>query len=100
MYKKTWSILDLFSSYEIQDAEKDINYLKREIQGAFRKDMSQDKQIEALIEENTELKLYLAAVIRALVDKDLLSREEFLRIVERVDGDDGFTDGHVKGDLV
>ena len=97
---RTLFLGDIGNRLDIEDTERDIGSLKREIRGAFHKDMSQDKKIDTLISENAELKLYLASVIRLLVTKDMISPEELAAVVEKVDAEDGSVDGQYDGELV
>ncbi|MBC2602490.1 hypothetical protein [Puniceicoccus vermicola] len=57
---RTLFLGDVGNRLDIQDTERDIDSLKREIRGSFHKDLSQDQKIEKLIAENAEMKLYLA----------------------------------------
>ena len=95
-----WDVIQLLDPYQIHDAEKDIKIIKRKLQRAYRKDMDQQEKIDMLIDENTELKLYLATIIRLLIKKEAITHDEFMEMVDWVDGDDGFTDGKVDGDIV
>ena len=97
---RTLLLGDIGNRLDIEDTERDIGHLKREIRGAFHKDMSQDKKIDALISENAELKLYLACVIRLLVTKGVISPVELKAVVEKVDAEDGSSDGKYNGDIV
>jgi len=51
------------------------------------------KQVESLQIECDNLKLYLAALIRLLVENDLCTKEELEAIVDKIDGEDGQVDG-------
>ena len=85
---------------DIEDTERDVSHLKREIAGAFQKDMSQDRKINALVAENAELKLYLASIIRLLTAKGVVSDEELRAMVDAVDAEDGRSDGRLDGAIV
>jgi hypothetical protein len=97
---RTLFLGDIGNRLDIEDTERDISHLKREIRGVFHKDMSQDKKIDALISENAELKLYLASFIRLLVTKGWIAPEELAAVVEKVDAEDGRADGKYDGDIV
>ena len=73
---RTLLLGDIGNRLDIEDTERDIAKLKREIAGSFNKDMSQDRQIDMLITETAELKLYLASIIRLMTAKGLISPEE------------------------
>ena len=96
---RTLLLGDIGNRLDIEDTERDIAHLKREITGTFRKDMSQDKKIDALITENAELKLFVASVIRLLTAKGTISRQELKAMVEAVDAEDGSTDGKYDGPI-
>jgi hypothetical protein len=97
---RTLFLGDIGNRLDIEDTERDIGSLKRRLRGAYDKDMSQDKKIDALISENAELKLYLASVVRVLVTKGMMSPEELAAVVEKVDAEDGSVDGQYDGEIV
>jgi hypothetical protein len=49
--------------------------------------------------ENDELRLYLAALVRLLTSKGVVTREELENIVAIVDTDDGRSDGRFRGPI-
>ena len=97
---RTLFLGDIGNRLDIEDTERDIHHLKREIAGSFEKDMSQDRKIETLIAENSELKLYLASIVRLLVSRGDISIEELKAMVEAVDAEDGTADGRFTGEIV
>ena len=97
---RTLLLGDIGNRLDIEDTERDIAHLKREITGAFQKDMSQDQRIDALVAENAELKLYVASIARLLTAKGTISEDELRLMVEAVDAEDGISDGKFDGDLV
>ena len=97
---RTLLLGDIGNRLDIEDTEHDIARLKRELSTSFTKDMSQDEKIESLIQENAQLKLYLAGVIRLLTSKGTISKRELEKIVEKLDAEDGQTDGKYEGDIV
>jgi hypothetical protein len=96
---RTLLLGDVGNRLDIEDTERDIGDLKREIRGAFHKDMSQDRKIDILISENAELKLYLASAIRLLVTKGVISSAELTTVVEGLDAEDGSVDGQYNGEI-
>ena len=80
---KNTALGDIGNRLDIEDTERDIAHLKREIAGTFHKDTSQDRQIDALMVENAELKLYLASVIRLLTSKGTISTAELKALRNR-----------------
>lgn len=67
---------------------------------AAGKNVTQDQKIELLARENSELRLYLAAIIRLLIGKKMINRDELSKIVAIVDQADGEADGQFKGKIV
>ena len=94
---RTLLLGDVGNRLDIADTERDIAQLKREIDDRLRADKSQDSTLRALMIENAELKLYLAAVIRLLTANGTISRDELKAMVAAVDGEDGNTDGKCDG---
>ena len=97
---RTLLLGDIGNRLGIEDTEQDIARLKRQITGSFNKDMSQDQKIEALIQENAELKLYLASLIRILMAKGNITQQELEAMVKSVDAEDGKEDGQLDAEIV
>lgn len=84
---------------DLAACERDIVRLCEHVRLQPRIDGRQDTQTEILVAETGELKLYLAAVIRLLVAKGLVTRDEFARLVDVIDRSDGREDGQFGGDI-
>ena len=97
---RTLLLGDIGNRLDIEDTERDIASLKREIAGSFRKDMSQDEIILKLITENAQLKLYFASLVRLLIRKGSISKDELAAVVAAVDAEDGSVDGQFAGKVV
>ena len=97
---RTLLLGDIGNRLDIADTEREIADLKREVAGAFDKDMSQDEVIQRLVAENAELKLYFVSLIRLLTRKGSISREELQAVVASVDAEDGRADGQFTGKVV
>lgn len=82
---RTLLLGDVGNQLDIQDATRDIEQLKRTIQLDRNTDRSQDMQIQALTKESDELKLYLSSLIRLLVKKGVLSKDEVTSFVDLID---------------
>jgi hypothetical protein len=91
---------DIGNRLDIADTERDIASLKQEIAGSFRKDMSQDEKIGRLIAENAQLKLGFASLVRLLIRKGSISKDELAGVVAAVDAEDGSVDGQFTGKVV
>ena len=79
---RTLFLGDIGNRLDIADAERDIRSLKRELDAATRGRRTQDELVTALSAENAELKLYLASIVRLLVQRGTLSREEIEEVNE------------------
>ncbi|MHC4215734.1 MAG: hypothetical protein ACYSWP_20495 [Planctomycetota bacterium] len=97
---RTLLLGDIGNRLDIEDTEQDIARLKQQITGNFNKDMSQDQKIEALINENADLKLYLASLIRLLMAKGNITQLELEAMVKAVDAEDGKTNGRLDTEIV
>ncbi len=97
---RTLLLGDIGNRLDIEDTERDIAHLKRQLASASSTDVSQDKKIDALLRENAELKLYLASMIRLLTAKGTISGEELEAVVRAVDAEDGSSDGKHEGRIV
>ena len=97
---RTLLLGDIGNRLDIEDTEREIAKLSRDIFKSSLRDMSQDQKIDALLKENAELKLYLAALIRLLTVKGTLSREELKTMVDAVDAADGSSDGKYEGSVI
>ena len=97
---RTLLLGDIGNRLDIDDVERDLRRMRLQIESKFRTDMSQDEAIQTLIEENTELKLYLAALVRLLTQKGTITPRELTAIVTAIDAEDGSADGKYEGEIV
>jgi len=97
---RTLFLGDIGNRLDIEDTERDIAALKRKIQRRHQSDQSQDKAIQRLEAENEELKLYLTSLVRLLMRKDVLSKEELETMVAVIDAEDGRQDGKSSGAII
>jgi hypothetical protein len=96
---RTLLLGDIGNRLDIEDVERDLRNIRRDFESKFRADMSQDDAIRTLIEENGQLKLYLASLIRLLTQKGTISKEELERLVVVIDSEDGTADGKFTGNV-
>ncbi|CAA6691457.1 MULTISPECIES: hypothetical protein [unclassified Lentimonas] len=96
---RTLLLGDVGNRLDIQDTEDEIRRLKGELRSAYRKDMSQDQKLDALVQENAELKLYVASMIRVLTARGVMSHEELNHMVGAIDAEDGRSDGRCDGPI-
>ncbi len=97
---RTLLLGDIGNRLDIEDTEKEIASLRREVHGGFQHDMTQDQTIRKLVAENAELKLYMASLVRLLVKNGSISRDELAAVVAAVDAEDGKADGQYDGKVV
>jgi hypothetical protein len=96
---RTLFLGDVGNRLDIADAEQDIASLRLQLRESVRTDASQDQKLDMLAEENAELKLYLAAVVRLMVTKGVVSADELEKMVSMIDAEDGRLDGKHGGSL-
>lgn len=97
---RTLFLGDIGNRLDIDDVERDLRSMRREVESKFRTDMSQDEAIQTLLEENGQLKLYLAALVRLLTQKGTISQQELAAIVTVIDSEDGSADGKYEGRIM
>ncbi|MFI5380318.1 MAG: hypothetical protein ACHRHE_13545 [Tepidisphaerales bacterium] len=73
---------DLGLPMDSMDHEQRIAELRRRTMGSSIAMLDQSRQIEALYDENADLKMCVAALISLLVEKGMLSREEVSQLQE------------------
>ncbi len=96
---RTLLLGDIGNRLDLDDVERDIHDMRKEMESKLRADMTQDEAIDALFSENGQLKLYLASLIRLLTTKGVISKEELQTMVRAIDREDGAADGKFTGDL-
>lgn len=72
---------------DIQDLENAINQMRATVSQTQDLDRSQEKNIQTLRNENHELKLYLATLVRLLVSKGLIRQQEVDTAVQAIEKD-------------
>jgi hypothetical protein len=84
--------------------QMDIEEQRREIAALKEQSSSTDAAVNLdqliLQEKYEELKLYLAALIRYLGNKGILDQDDFAKIVDMIDAEDGKADGAYDGPIV
>ena len=96
---RTFFLGDIGNRLDIGDVEDEVARVRRDLQTFGRNDAAQDKHIDDLLRENAELKLYLAAIVRLLMAKQVISKDELEKIVDQLDAADGSMDGKYKGSV-
>jgi hypothetical protein len=97
---RTFLLGDVGNRLDIEDCEKDIRVLKETLMEMHEEEHAVDTELQAVQRENDQLKLYLAAVIRLLISKGVISQEDIQKMVEIIDAEDGAMDGKARGDVI
>lgn len=84
---------------DIQDTERALASLSHQLHQTGQFDREVANRLDQLAAENAELKLYLAAVVRLLASKNVVSDAELRTIVDAIDRSDGTADGQFTGKL-
>lgn len=88
---------DLGQQLDLADQRDEIENLRDELRRSRARSPGNDMgQLQA---ENDELRLYLAAIVRLLTSKGIVSREELQRVVDVIDAEDGKQDGRYRGSV-
>jgi len=96
---RTLFLGDIGNRLDIEDCEGEIRRLRESLAFQGSIDRSQDGEIGRLKNENDELKLYLAALIRLLVAKNVIAGDEIAKVVQAIDMEDGAADGRMAGPI-
>jgi hypothetical protein len=97
---RTFLLGDVGNRLDIEDCEKDIRVLKESLMEIHHEGQNIDSELLAAHRENDQLKLYIAAVIRLLTIKGILTAEEVKRMVDIIDGEDGAMDGRARNGIL
>jgi hypothetical protein len=97
---RTFLLGDVGNRLDIADCEQDIKVLKESLMELHQEGQTIDSELLAVQREKDHLKLYLAAVTRLLIHKNVLSRDEIERMVNIIDAEDGAMDGKARGDVI
>ena len=85
-WARTLLLGDIGNRLDIEDTERDIEDVRRELRAGRRIDQSQDQIIAALREENQELEIWVASLIRLLEQKGVLAEDDVAKLVRRIEG--------------
>ena len=85
-----WLLLgDLGQQLDLQQHRTELERARVE---TFHRSRVVSRRVEAVEAECDELKLYLAAFVRILVDKKIATQDEVIDLVEAIDREDGDAD--------
>jgi len=99
-WARTLILGDAGNRLDIHDCEEDIKILKTSLMEIHTDSQSQDEELLKLRRESDQLKLYLAAVIRLLAARNVLTVEQLQKMVNIIDSEDGAIDGKIREDIV
>jgi cell division septum initiation protein DivIVA len=86
---------------DIEDQRMEIEELRQQLAaGARAGDTTLKNRVAQLEKENGELRLYLASLIRYLRHKGVLRQDEFHKLVETIDREDGDADNGYRGKII
>ena len=86
---------------DIEDQKQEIQELRARLDaGARAGDTTLKSRVAELEKENNELRLYLASLIRYLGHKGVLRQDEFRKLVNVIDKEDGSADGGYEGKII
>ena len=97
---RTFLLGDVGNRLDISDCEQDIRVLKESLMELHQEENEVDAELHAVQMENNQFKLYLAAIIRLLTSKGLISKEDIQKMVEIIDAEDGAIDGKARGEVL
>jgi len=97
---RTLFLGDIGNRMDIEDTERDIRQLKHKIASEQYNKASQDQIIKRLVAENAQTKLYLASIVRLLLSKGSITKQELEVMVDAIDAEDGKSDGMFNGNIV
>ena len=81
-WARTLLLGDIGNRLDIQDTEADIDLIRRELGKTRRLDESQEKAILQLQRENEQLELCVAALVKTLERKGILTPDELSNLVD------------------
>jgi len=71
---------------DLQEQQQSIDAMRRSASNQYRKDQSQDLQIQQLYEEISYLKMYVGSLCRLLIQKGQVTDEEIATVANTVYG--------------
>lgn len=93
-------LVDLFQQQGINAQRAAIDRLRERLRADARRAREADEQLVELWSEVLDLRLYLAAAFRLLVEKGVVTAAELRAAVELVDASDGEADGVFRGEVL
>lgn len=82
---RTLLLGDIGTQLNVGDVERDLEQVRAYLRSEHAEHDSLEAAVYQLQAENRDLKMYMATLIRMLVDKQLLSQDELKRFVDLLD---------------
>jgi hypothetical protein len=82
---RTLLLGDIGTQLNVNDVESDVEQVKQHLEMQDDKNASQDQAVAQLQQDNHELKMFVATLLRLLVSKNVLTNEELNRFVDLLD---------------
>ena len=82
---RTLLLGDIGTQLNVNDVEADVEAVKEHLASQDARDESHEAAIDRLQNENHELKIYIATLVRLLVNKSVLSSEDVTKFVALLD---------------
>jgi hypothetical protein len=96
-----WLLLDdIGQKHNLAEAIAEIDILEQRLNKAAVGQASVAEELRRLSVENNQLKLYVSALFRLLLDKGIVGLEELETLVTAIDREDGAEDGRRKGPVL
>jgi hypothetical protein len=93
-------LVDLLQQQDIVAQRAALGRLRERLRADTRRAREADDQLVELWSEVLDLRLYLAAALRLLVEKGVATADELRAAVEAVDASDGEVDGVFRGEVL
>ena len=84
-WARTLLLGDIGNRLDIADAEADVSSLYGELESTRQLDRSQDRSIRQLQDETAQLEVCVAALLRALRQKKILTTSELVKLADMLE---------------
>ena len=82
---RTLLLGNIETQLNIDDVEADVGAVRQHLEMQRNADATQDQAIDRLQQENHELKIYIATLLRLLLSKNILTDDELSKFVDLLD---------------
>lgn len=82
---RTLLLGDIGTQLNVADVERDLEQVKDYLRSEHADHDSLESAVSQLQAENRDLKMYMATLIRMMVDKEILSQDDLKRFVDLLD---------------